>query len=217
MYKLHKLKEGFIVTSDEEIKEGNTGFDGLHIFKCLKSFIANETTSGKNIPCFYIELGETTAFHETSYIKKIIAQQDQIDFSALSEEDQKRIGWIDVEKLSLQANEFWRYGGDYDVFEVGFKAGFQKAQKLLSDRMFTEEQVKDVIIDGILLYNGGKITAREAANEITESLSQPKSWDVEIEMKYPTNCCVTKEGKTIKNKGCMERNHCERIKILKIL
>jgi len=66
------------ITSDEEIKEGDWGFDGLHIFKCLKPFIANETTSGKNIPCFYIELdGKSNTFHETSYIKKIILTTDQ--------------------------------------------------------------------------------------------------------------------------------------------
>ena len=44
------------ITSDEEIKEGDWGFvDGFDIFKCLKPFIANETTEGKNIPCFYIQ------------------------------------------------------------------------------------------------------------------------------------------------------------------
>ena len=26
---------------------------------------------------------------------------------------------------------------------------------------------------------------------------------------YPEKCCITKEGKTLMNKGCMERNHCE--------
>ena len=35
----------------------------------------------------------------------------------------------EVEKLSLQSNEFWRYGGDYDVFEIGFKAGYNKSQE----------------------------------------------------------------------------------------
>jgi hypothetical protein len=66
------------ITSDEEIKEGDWGFDGLDIFKCLKPFIANETTSGKNIPCFYIEYdGKSNIFHETSYIKKIILTTDQ--------------------------------------------------------------------------------------------------------------------------------------------
>ena len=70
--------QNIYITSDEEIKEGDWGFDGLHIFKCLKPFIANETTSGKNIPCFYIELdGKSNTFHETSYIKKIILTTDQ--------------------------------------------------------------------------------------------------------------------------------------------
>jgi hypothetical protein len=70
--------QNIYITNNEEIKEGDWGFDGLHIFKCLKPFIANETTSGKNIPCFHIELdGKSNTFHETSYIKKIILTTDQ--------------------------------------------------------------------------------------------------------------------------------------------
>jgi hypothetical protein len=66
------------ITSTEEPKEGDWGFDGFHIFKCLKPFIANETTSGKNIPCFYIDYdGMSNVFHETSYIKKIVLTTDQ--------------------------------------------------------------------------------------------------------------------------------------------
>lgn len=116
-YTLHKLPEGFIVTSNEEIKEGDIGFDGLYIFKCLKPFIANETTSGKNIPCFYIELGKSPVFHETSYIKKVIAQQDQIDFSSLLEEEQKEIRWFDVEKLALKYAEY-QFKGISDKTEI---------------------------------------------------------------------------------------------------
>jgi hypothetical protein len=56
-----------------------------------------------------------------------------------------------------------------------------------------------------------------------QSLSQ-QSWKVELEMDYHTNCCISKEGKTMMNKGCMERNRCGqpkltdgKIKILKLL
>jgi hypothetical protein len=78
MKNVHRFKQNIYITSDEEIKEGDWGFDGLDIFKCLKPFIANETTSGKNIPCFYIEYdGKSNIFHETSYIKKIILTTDQ--------------------------------------------------------------------------------------------------------------------------------------------
>lgn len=27
---------------------------------------------------------------------------------------------------------------------------------------------------------------------------------------YPEKCCIQKEGKSLMNKGCMERNHCEK-------
>ena len=30
-------------------------------------------------------------------------------------------------------------------------------------------------------------------------------------MTYPEKCCIQKEGKTVMNKGCMERNHCEKV------
>ena len=37
-----------------------------------------------------------------SEIKKVIIQQNQIDFSGLSEEEQKEIWWFDVEKLACE-------------------------------------------------------------------------------------------------------------------
>jgi hypothetical protein len=190
-YTLHKLSEGFIITSDEEIKEGYLGFDGFHTFKCLKPFIANETTSGKNIPCFYIELGSTSAFHETSYIKKVIAQRDQIDFSALSEEKQKEIGWFDVEKLALKYAEY-QFKGISDKTEIfecknDYLAGFYQAQELLSDRMFTLEDMIDFTRmcrenDSRKLIEDKELLQTTDLFEQWKSLSQPKSWKVKIEM-----------------------------------
>ena len=66
---LHKLPSGFIITSDEQIKEGDyMFFDGI-ILKLEK----NESPKNR---------------------LKVIAQQDQIDFSSLLEEEQKKIGLI---------------------------------------------------------------------------------------------------------------------------
>jgi hypothetical protein len=147
-YNLHKLPEGFIITSDETpIKKGELYYNivNYQIFK-LDGVVFN-------------------------HCKKVIAQQHQIDFSALSGEEQKEIGWFDVEKLSLQDNEFWRYGGDYDVFETGFKAGFQKAQELLSDRRFTLEDIEQAMIEGLSI--------EKFWEKCVQSLSQPKSWKVE--------------------------------------
>jgi hypothetical protein len=69
-YALHKLKEGFIITSDEEIS--------------LNDSILNTKT-------LLIEVWRHPHITTTPYFKKVIAQQDQIDFSALSEGEQKEI------------------------------------------------------------------------------------------------------------------------------
>ena len=194
-YTLHKLPEGFIVTSDEEIKENDIGFDGLHIFKCLNPFIANETTTGKNIPCFYIELGETSAFHESSYIKKVIAQQDQIDFSSLSEEKQKEIGYFDIDN---ELNKLLDKDENlYSMVEpMSYKSGFKKAQELLSDRRFTLEDMKNLMHNSIIFKEENQhlslgeyaIKNKEWFDKYIQSLSQPKSWKVELEME---NCTAS--------------------------
>lgn len=216
-YTLHKLPEGFLVTSDEKIEEGNIGFDGLYIFKCLKPFIANETTSGKNIPCFYIELGETSVFHETSYIKKVIAQQDQIDFSALSEEKQKEIGWFDIDKIAYKFCDEITPKDVTRSLHYPFKRGFQKAQELLFDRRFTLEDMKKAFNagDNYRYYeNGGFLFIPSDVldeDQYIQSLSQPKSWKVELEMEYDLES-IDSSKKVIKPKLTNGK-----IKILKLL
>ena len=70
-YILHKLSEGFIITSLSEISNGEYYLTDK---KELEQFL-NTGYNGKNF-------------------NKVIAQQDQIIFSALSEEEQKKIGLI---------------------------------------------------------------------------------------------------------------------------
>jgi hypothetical protein len=208
-YTLHKLPEGFIITSDEEIKEGiDYCFDtkSLEIFK-----------------------SKTWEKHASENYLKVIAQQEEIDFSALSEEEQKEIRFFDWKKYCDLDN------GKYGTNSHSYFLGFRKAQELLSDRIFTlEELVKDFkpAFDKFI-NNGGAIGSSENwiqwqnvvewFPKFLQSLSQ-KSWDIEIEMEYPKLCCILKEGKRLSNKGCMEKNHCEqpkftnnKIKITKIL
>ena len=75
-FELHKLPEGFIVTSDEEIKE----YDKILCLEDMKIDYATDRTN-----------------HHRNLFLKVIAQQDQIDLSGLLEEEQKKIGWFDVE------------------------------------------------------------------------------------------------------------------------
>lgn len=136
-YTLHKLEEGFIITSDEDIREGDNYIciSSMYVKKCIKK--------DNNKTCFWVEdyLGNND---QLKFSFKVIAQQDQINFSALSEEEQKKIGWFDVNKIAREEHKFNHKTIHEISFVLGVEVGFQKAQELLSDRMFTLEEVKEV-------------------------------------------------------------------------
>ena len=164
-YTLYKLSEGFIITSDEETKYKDYVWNGEHI------------------------LGVAKVFHPNG--KKVIAQQDKIDFSALKLEDQKEIGWFDVEAEAERDWVYKEYGFEVGYnpkrcvdgaiqkpkFINGYKKGFQKAQKLLSDRRFTLEEAELIFGLGAANHANGK----PSFEEVIKSLSQ-QSWKVELEM-----------------------------------
>jgi hypothetical protein len=158
---LHKLPEGFIVTSDEKYKGERC--------KTLEEYYSK----------FY-----STDCGNTEEI--IITKQDQIDFSTLSEEEQKKIGWFDLKKIS----DNWLYYNLYNMprgyplkpMEYGVQQGFQIAQKILSDRSFTLEDM----IDFAKYQQDYKENASVEDNFQTWKLkfmSQPKSWEIECEWK----------------------------------
>jgi len=148
---LHKLREGFIITSDEDSKRGT--------FYCFrtKTFFEDE---GEDINCCNSDV-------------KVIAQQDQIDFSALSEEEQKEIGWFDVEKLAakeVKGDNQAFVNSPYNMENYGFDMyciGFQKAQELLYDSELFDTEIQ--------------VVGDNKTISIREFLSQSKSWEVEIE------------------------------------
>lgn len=188
-YTLHKLPEGFIVTSDEEVKYKETWYNPM-------TADIGINWHEKGIP------------KEWSKTLKVIAQQDQIDFSSLSEEEQKEIGWVNIDLTKLchydrrnpdfQIKE--EYG--YDEEEVKATGNFAKnncacdncfygrsklteqllkAQELLSDRRFTLEDVlkiADKYHNIMCLYGNVK------GIEYLQSLSQLKSWKIELEMGF---------------------------------
>lgn len=179
-YILHKLPEGFIIISDEPLKVLDYFYfniDGLQdILQVESEFHLDRIKNHK----------------ENS---KVIAQQEQIDFSVLSEEEQKEIGWFDIEKLFKQSLLNYKpesvYKSDIlkDVinngisrnlgFRDGFEKGFIKAQELLSDRMFTLEEARKIFDEGVA--TGVNDWSRTPAfNEFIQSLSQ-KSWKIELE------------------------------------
>lgn len=116
-----------------------------------------------------------------------------IDFSALSEEDCKKIGLFNIEALAKEGykkhvpkheitfdEEVNRIGG----YNVGFKEGFQKAQSL-NDKKFTEENMysmfmagRDMIDDVTFAFKNSS----DALKRLKKSISQPKVFDIEVEM-----------------------------------
>jgi hypothetical protein len=161
IYTLHKLPEGFIVTSDELIKDRDFTLSPTDnkVFQMHKVFVSVDIEN----------------------YKKVIAQQDQINFSGLSEEEQKRIGWFDL-YVEAQNYAISTKSPNREAHRAGYVKGFQKAQELLSDRRFLEDDLKIAMIFGTMR---SKLTSKELDDclpTLVQSLSQPKSWEVELEM-----------------------------------
>jgi hypothetical protein len=163
VYTLHKLpKEGFIITSDEDI----------------------------------------------------LVHQDQIDFSALSEKEKKDIGWFDIENLARMHENIINHSKNSYI--PGFKDGFQKAIELLSDERFTSEDIKESIRYGFDVGFCSNSSNKVKNNLMSEdsfikSLSNPKSWQVELEIG------VECQGKTGEPCLCLEKfgylkNECKKHK-----
>jgi hypothetical protein len=190
-FELHKLKEEFIITSHEDIQEDDFVFanDTNVIFRC------NNHEANSAIPQF------------KNLYEKLTAQQDQIDFSGLLEKEQKEIGWFDVEKLAkemLPDDSDWQRR--FDLIK-----GFQKAQELLSDRRFTEDNLVDAITMAQEYTQGHGHVYN--SSEIIQSLSQ-KSWKVELEMEEYIEEETGSEFKWMNKRPKLTNG---KIKILKLL
>jgi hypothetical protein len=201
VFELHKLSEGYIVTSDEEILPNTLYMNNGVLFTSDSVYDEGNNPNNSNPKV-------------TNHNFKVIAQQDQIDFSALKEEEQKEIGWFDTVKFAREEHKFNHKSVHEMSFVLGVEIGFQKAQELLSDRRFSLEDMFKVLD---LMKHIAKTSSNLAVMEVEgrrliESLSQ-KSWKVEIQ-----HVCegVKKEGEscTLNNK-CTYPN-CGKIKILKL-
>jgi len=118
-YTLHKLSKEFVVTSDEEPFNNDL---------CLYS--------NQKIMPFDGNQGEIWNYE---LCKKIIAQQNNIDFSVLSKEEQKIIGYFDIEGYAIeQAERSSKYSEDDYI--KGYIEGFKKSQELQNDQLFNFEK-----------------------------------------------------------------------------
>ena len=138
MKKLIKLsKTHYIVVDDSEIKEGD-----YHVaMRIIK-------TNGIRAIA-YTDKEQLEAIAKIGGAKKITHSTEPLyknDFWAIKElklsEVEEAIHGFSVEKMVLNDNSFYRYGGDYDTFEVGYKAGFKAHQELVKDKLFTIEDMR---------------------------------------------------------------------------
>ena len=173
-YTLHKLSEGFVLYKEEIIPfNPNGGTNGSFI--CLCELEYNDDTKWvSNVGnCQGCRELLSSSFHINKF-----PNLPKIDFSALSEEEQKEIGWFDVNKLVKKEAPL-----SGNIYLSGYKDGFQKAQELLYDKRFTLEDIMSAYEEGerkIEQMNQNSISYK-TFDELIESISQ-KSWKVELEM-----------------------------------
>jgi hypothetical protein len=183
-YQLHKLPEGFIITSSEEVDKNNPAYHYARM-QFFDIYDFSESNGSKSfIP--KDEFGLPTNIEVlVCDCMKVIAQQHQINFSALSEEEQKEIGWYDVEKLAYDYAYSVQSAPKYGNTIIAFESGFRKAVELLSDRRFTLEDMREAIAESwnSCEDNEDEETFTQVFNRIIQSISQ-QSWEVEIEMEY---------------------------------
>lgn len=186
---LYKLKEGWVLCSDEAIKE-----DELHINLATLEV----ENASKNLS---VNILSQNSFGDSvrSQYKKVLTQSPIL--YSLSPDEHKEIGWFDVEKLALKEYPV-RICDSYDVLchRVGddmneqnrehFIKGLKKALELTADRIFTEEDMKQALFDlaDVFFNNCQKGITEDDCKKyqdiILQSLSQPKSWEVEIDENF---------------------------------
>lgn len=159
-----------IIVSDEEIKEGDW-FNRKGKYYVLRFDPGNSeywTVSGKKV--------------YASSSQKIIAGLDnlpEIDFNG-SEED---FGWVDVEKFAKEKYEYFSKNLPRTIITPkdkieGFIDGFKKAQSL-NEKKFTLDDLRNAFRAG---RNNGENKTELNVNDFIQSLQQPKSWNVKVEM-----------------------------------
>lgn len=108
-----------------------------------------------------------------------------IDFSALSDEDVKKIGWVDVEKLATKyATNPGMMSYVFPDKKEGFVEGFKTAQSL-NDKKYSEEDMRNAFNAGDRFgrcdYTGRPDLA-EDEDEYIQQLSQPKVFNIEASL-----------------------------------
>jgi hypothetical protein len=153
-YTLHKLNNGFIITNNE------LTYPGEIVYSTVTNTLVSFT--------------DPRHFSEGTYFK-VIAQQSNIIFSDLKEDECLRIGFFDINEIARV--EWLKSTGQQSYclgLHDGVKIGFQKALSLTSEKKFTLEDIHKAID---LARKEPRIMFGEIANSIT-----PTSWQIEGHM-----------------------------------
>ena len=172
-YTLYKLETGFIVVSDEKPKVGEEIFyknGDSHHLACYQSY-----------------------FDKYDWCKKLIAQEPNIIFSDLKEDEQKKIGWFDVKsKVKEYVQELIDCKSVKEHERTWISAichqFFIKVQELLVDRRFTLEDMRNAFLAGREFEDNidldTKVRFAKPKYSFNKYISklEDKSWPVELEI-----------------------------------
>jgi len=124
------------------------------------------------------------------FLHQIVAgycELPHMDFSSLTEEECKRIGWIDVEGLFMDKITSQYPKKHIHNAKLWFKEGFQKSQKL-NQKKFTEEDMKNAFLKGMYHFSTcmkklpvDPKTVINSADEFLLFIQQSETFEVEIE------------------------------------
>ena len=132
--------------------------------------------------CFYSfetsKIYSCKEFYSAISCYKIIAGIEglpKIDLSAIAEE----IGWVDVQKLSIDLGLKYYIGGNYD-FENGVRKGILEYQSLNEKKYSGGDMVRAIEMAQEESWDeGGYLGLEHTPDEILKLLQQPKVYNVE--------------------------------------
>lgn len=170
-----------ILVSNEEIKENDWYYSSQGVLQSTKSYFEDK----RGLRTYYLthELWSFSCQKIIAGIPKLPA----IDFSALSEEDCKKIEWIDVNsewlKFAKKASTLPNF--DSVNLSIGFMGGFKAAQSL-NEKKFSLEDMKlcwdTAYKEASEFPNRGIYTPNVEFEDFIQSIAKPKVFDVEVEV-----------------------------------
>ncbi len=152
-----------IIVSDKEIKVGDIAIDLTEDF-------------GLKYQTFIVD--QVTLEYSNKECKKVVAQSHQIDWNCLEDE----FGYVDLNKLSMEWYDHAKFKSSLRADPESFSQGFKKHQEL-TDKKFQE--AKELIEYFVNRCEEGSIRSRTTYakyKSFLDSLEQPKSFKIEVEM-----------------------------------